>query len=155
MTCGYHTLRAPAAAFSPHPGLSVAADSVSAMPKTLDQAVDIAAAADRVWDLVSTSEGLSGWFVDATVVPGLAGKVTLRFAPGAEGTVPILAWDPPHRIRFGVDGGRVHDIQVIATGHGCTVRLRDEGVHEAEAESVTAGWTEFLGKLRALAEAGR
>jgi uncharacterized protein YndB with AHSA1/START domain len=123
------------------------------MPQTLNQVVDIAADPDRVWDLVSTSEGLSRWFVDATVVPGLEGTVTLRFAPGAEATVPILAWEPPRRIRFGMDGGgRVHDIEVIATAGGCTIRLRDEGVHEAEAESVAAGWTAFLGGLRALAE---
>ena len=50
-----------------------AADSVMAMPKTLDQSVEIAAPAGRVWELVSTSEGLSGWFVDATVVPGPQG----------------------------------------------------------------------------------
>jgi uncharacterized protein YndB with AHSA1/START domain len=40
------------------------------MGQTVNQAVEIAAGADRVWELVSTSEGLSGWFVDATVVPG-------------------------------------------------------------------------------------
>jgi uncharacterized protein YndB with AHSA1/START domain len=71
------------------------------------QSIDIASPAGRVWDLVSTSEGLSGWFVDATIVRGPQGGVTLRFAPGAEATVPILVWDPPRRIRFGIaDGGR-------------------------------------------------
>ena len=58
------------------------------MPQTLDQCVDIAAPADQVWGLLSTSEGLSGWFVDATVVPGSQGSVTLRFAPGAEANPP-------------------------------------------------------------------
>ena len=77
---------------------TAAGDSVTGMPNTLDQSVDVAAPAGRVWDLVSTSEGLSSWFVDATIVPGLQGSVTLRFAPGAEATVPILVWDPPHRI---------------------------------------------------------
>jgi uncharacterized protein YndB with AHSA1/START domain len=135
--------------------LSAAADSVTAMPNTLDQSIDIAAPAGRVWDLVSTSEGLSGWFVDATIVPGPQGSVTLRFAPGAEGTVPILVWDPPRRIRFGIpDGGRVHDITVTATTEGSRVQLQDEGVQDAEADSTAAGWAEFLGKLRVLAETG-
>jgi hypothetical protein len=49
-------------------------------------------------------------------------------------------------------GGRVHDIALTATADGCRVRLQDEGVHEAEAESVAAGWAGFLGKLKALAE---
>jgi uncharacterized protein YndB with AHSA1/START domain len=124
------------------------------MGQTVDRAVEIAAGADRVWELVSTGEGLSGWFVDATVVPGEAGRVTLRFAPGAEGTVPVLAWDPPRRIRFGIpDGGRVHDISVTATAHGCQVRVLDEGVADAEAAATAAGWEGYLGKLRALAEA--
>ena len=124
------------------------------MGQTVDQAVEIAADADRVWELVSTSEGLSGWFVDATVLPGAAGSVTLRFAPGAEGTVPVLAWDPPRRIRFGMpDSGRVHDISVTATANGCQVRVLDEGVADAEAAATAAGWEGYLGKLRALAEA--
>lgn len=88
-------------------------------------------------------------------MPGPQGSVTLRFAPGAEGTVPILVWDPPHRIRFGIpDGGRVHDITIRATAGGSQVRLQDEGVHEAEADATAAGWAGFLGKLRALAETG-
>jgi uncharacterized protein YndB with AHSA1/START domain len=123
------------------------------MPQTVDQSIDICAPAARVWDLVSTSEGLSTWFVDAVVLPGTQGSVTLRFAPGAEATVPVLAWDPPHRIRFGMSGGgRVHDIAITATATGCRVRLQDEGVDEAEAEPVAAGWAGFLGKLKALAE---
>ena len=126
------------------------------MTKTLDHSLDIAAPPDRVWELVSTSDGLSGWFVDTTVVPGPQGSVTLRFAPGAEGTVPILVWDPPRRIRFGIaDGGRVHDITITATAEGSQVRLQDEGVHDAEADATSAGWAGFLGKLRALAESGR
>jgi uncharacterized protein YndB with AHSA1/START domain len=123
------------------------------MPKTLEESVEIAAPAARVWELVSTSEGLSGWFVDATVVPGPQGSVTLRFAPGAEGTVPILAWEPPHRISFGMpDGGRAHDITVTPSAAGSRVRLVDEGVPDAEAAATADGWTGFLGKLRALAE---
>jgi len=127
------------------------------VPNTLDQSIDVAAPAGRVWELVSTSEGLSGWFVDSTVVPGPQGSVTLRFAPGAEGTVPILAWDPPHRIRFGMpDGvpGRVHEFTITPTVQGSRVDLKDEGVDDAEADATAAGWTGFLGKLRALAEAG-
>lgn len=124
------------------------------MTRTLDQFVDVAAPVERVWGLVSTSDGLSAWFVDATVVPGPQGSVTLRFGPGAEATVPILVWDPPHRISFGVrDGGRVHDIAIAATAGGCQVRLQDVGVPDAEADSTAAGWVGFLEKLRVLAEA--
>jgi hypothetical protein len=57
------------------------------------------------WQLVASSEGLSRWFAEATVIPGPSGSVTLRFAPGAEGTRPIVIWDPPLRIRFGAADG--------------------------------------------------
>jgi uncharacterized protein YndB with AHSA1/START domain len=137
--------------------LSAVAGSVIAVPGTVDQSIDIATPAERVWDLVSTSAGLSGWFVDAEVSPGPQGSVTLRFAPGAEGTVPILVWDPPQRIRFGMpdsDHGRVHDITIAVTAGGCRVRLQDEGVPDAEADATATGWAGFLGKLRTLAEAG-
>lgn len=103
---------------------------------------------------MSTSEGLSGWFAGATVVPGPQGSVTLPFAPGAEATVPILVWEPSRRIRFGVpDGGRVHDIMIMAVAGGCRVQVRDEGVPDAEADSTAAGWQGFLHKLQGLAEA--
>ncbi|MDQ2743226.1 MAG: SRPBCC family protein [Chloroflexota bacterium] len=125
------------------------------MANTLDQSVDIGAPADRLWDLISTSEGLSGWFVDATVVPGLQGSVTLRFALGAEATMPILVWDPPHRITFGIPDERIHEITISASAGGSRVQLHDEGVHDAEARATATGWAGFLGKLRVLAETGR
>jgi hypothetical protein len=68
----------------------------------------------------------------------------------------ILVWDPPRRIGFGIPGGgRVHDITITATAGGSRVRLLDEGVPDAEADSTAAGWAGFLGKLRVLAETGR
>jgi hypothetical protein len=52
-------------------------------------------------------------------------------------------------------GGRVHDITVTAAPGGAQVRVQDEGVAGAEADPTAAGWAEFLGKLRVLAEAGQ
>ena len=107
--------------------MPVGAASVCAMTVACDQSIDSAAPPELVWQLVSTSEGLSGWFVNATVAGGPQGAVTLRFAPGAEATVPVLAWEPQRRIRFGVaDGGRVHDIAItpvaVAAVSWCTTR---------------------------------
>src|SRR5215468_4686211 len=64
--------------------MSVGAASVCAMTVACDQSIDIAAPPELVWQLVSTSEGLSGWFVNATVAGGPQGAVTLRFAPGGK-----------------------------------------------------------------------
>ena len=133
--------------------MSVGAASVCAMTVACDQSIDSAAPPELVWQLVSTSEGLSGWFVNVTVAGGPQGAVTLRFAPGAEATVPVLAWEPQRRIRFGVaDGGRVHDIAITPVAGGCRVQVRDEGIPHAERDATEAGWTGFLARLRHLAE---
>jgi uncharacterized protein YndB with AHSA1/START domain len=122
-----------------------------------DQSIEISAPIDRVWELVSTGEGLSSWFVDAAVDPGVSGSVTLRFGPGAEATVPIQVWQPPHRILFGATepGGRTHDIQVNeAAAGGVVVRLIDSGVGERELDAVRHGWKAMLDVLKGHAEKG-
>jgi uncharacterized protein YndB with AHSA1/START domain len=122
------------------------------MPARLDKSVEVAAPVNRAWQLVATSEGLSRWFADATVVPGLSGSVTLRFAPGAEGTMPIVIWDPPSRIRFGAaDGvpGRAHDIRVAqGPGGGSVIRLIDDGVDDPDAHTTSQGWDIMLQRLK-------
>jgi len=120
--------------------------------------VDVRVPAERAWALVSTSEGISAWFVDAHVVPGPAGSVTLRFAPGAEGTMPIQVWEPARRIRFGAaegEPGRAHDFEVEATATGGSlVRVTDSGLADAEAEGASQGWAGYLGALKVAAEKG-
>lgn len=105
---------------------------------------------------MSTGEGISSWFVTAEVVPGESGTVRLVFGPGAEGTMPIEEWSPPHTIRFGstLDGGRKHefDVREVSGGHS-TVRVRDWGLDPAEVEGARGAWANYLGRLKALAEA--
>ena len=125
---------------------------------TIEESVDLAAPLERVWALVSSSQGLSRWFVDATVVPGISGSVTLRFAPGAEGTMPIQIWEPPYRFRFGAaegEPGRAHEIRLIEGRLGDTqVRLIDVGLSDAELEPTRMSWRSMLIKLKSLAEKG-
>jgi uncharacterized protein YndB with AHSA1/START domain len=128
------------------------------MEVDIEQSIEVAVPPARAWELVSTSEGLSSWFVESVVVPGPSGSVTLRFAPGAEGTMPIQRWEPPRRIRFGAaEGapGRAHDLRVMEmVGGGARVHLIDSGLDEGEAEASREGWAGFLSQLKRRAETG-
>jgi uncharacterized protein YndB with AHSA1/START domain len=133
---------------------SVAASLVTsrAVPARLERSVEVAVPVERAWQLVASSEGLSSWLADATVAPGPEGSVTLRFAPGAEGTMPVVVWDPPWRIRFGAaEGlrGRAHDIRVeCGNAGGSVVRLTDEGVDDADVQAIAQGWDMMLLRLQ-------
>ena len=122
---------------------------------TVERSVDVEVPRERAWELVSTGDAISRWFVSASVVPGPSGSVTLRFGPGAEGTMPIQVWDPPRRIRFGAaegEPGRAHDFEVLDAAAGATVRVTDSGLGEGEVEGARQGWAGYLGRLKAQAE---
>jgi uncharacterized protein YndB with AHSA1/START domain len=107
---------------------------------------------DLVWPLVASSEGLSSWFVDATVIPGSKGIVTLRFSPDAQGAMPIVVWEPPHRIRFGAaEGapGRAHEILVTESPPGgAVVEVIDHGVEDLAVNATSRGWADSLNRLQ-------
>jgi hypothetical protein len=104
------------------------------------------------WQLAASSEGLSSWLAEAAVVPGPSGSVTLRFAPGAEATMPVVAWEPSWRTRFGAaEGapGRAHDIRLArGSAGGAVVRLTDEGVDDADVQATAQGWDTMLQRLQ-------
>ncbi|MDT3438051.1 SRPBCC domain-containing protein [Pseudofrankia sp. BMG5.37] len=123
----------------------------------IEESVEVSASPDEVWEWIATGPGLSAWFVAASVEPGAAGSVTLTFAPGASGTMPIVEWSPPWRFRFGAasgTSGRAHDFTVSATAGGCRVKLLDDGVAPEEAEQTALGWRGMLSRLAAVVEGG-
>lgn len=128
------------------------------MEAMIEQSIEVAATQARLWQLVSTSEGLSSWFVSAHVVAGSSGSVTLRFGPDAEGTMPIRCWEPPRRIRFGAapgEIGRAHDFEVTdAPGGGGRVRVVDSGLEETGIDVVRETWALYLSRLKTQAENG-
>jgi len=128
------------------------------MEVCVEQSIEVAAPPARAWELVSTSEGLSSWFVAAEVAAGPSGSVTLRFGPDAAGTMPIRCWEPPRRIRFGSaegESGRAHDFEVTGTDTGnAMVRVVDSGVDEAQAAAAREAWGGYLSQLKTQAEHG-
>jgi uncharacterized protein YndB with AHSA1/START domain len=121
----------------------------------IDESIEIAAPVDRVWECIATSEGLSAWFVEADVSPGPDGSVTLRFGPGMEATMPIQAWEPERRLRFGSpEGGegRSHELSITSVPAGVRVDLCDAGLPANELEATRHGWRAFLTRLKSQAE---
>lgn len=98
---------------------------------------------EDAWRMISTSEGISAWFVDAVVHPGVNGTVTLTFAPGASATVPIRIWDPPRTIEFGTDE-RSHTFAVHTLDDDVHVTVTDRGVPDAESGVTRDGWQRML-----------
>jgi hypothetical protein len=120
------------------------------MPEQLARALE-AAGADAVAQALA---GAATLHIGCTTSPSKAGRPLPRSAAPSWTGDPGLGSATPDQVR---NPGRrpVHDITITAAAGGSRVRLLDEGVPDAEADSTAAGWAGFLGKLRVLAETGR
>ena len=113
--------------------------------------------ANRVWSLLSTSAGLSSWFVAAVVAPGLGGSVGLTYGPGAVGdhADPRLGGAPAGalRRRGRAPAPGAHELAMTPIAGGFRVDLIDDGVADAEVVPTRVGWTQMLQRLRTRGEA--
>lgn len=134
--------------------------------RAIDVAIDIDAPAADVWPYLSTSDGLSSWYVDVQLAePKQGAAATLDFGGGMVVPAQIHTYEPGHKIRLGpppdVDSPRVEEYRVTPRdGGGCTVRIVNWGFGEgadwdAEYDAVKKGWLEFLGVLKRVVESFR
>lgn len=130
--------------------------------RSIEIAREVEATPDEVWEMLTTSDGLSTWFpLEARVADGGEGTVWLSWGPGCEGEAPIHIWEPGARFGWTEDYGTDadgHPIKVgvdfyIESSEGSTVvRLVQSGL-SADAEwsdmydSLVDGWTYFLFNL--------
>lgn len=129
----------------------------------IDVSVEIDAPAEEVWPYLSTSAGLSSWYVKADFAEEKAGaSCTLDFGAGMVVPAYVQAYDVGQRVRLGpppdVDSPRVEEYRVEAKAGGkCVVRVVNWGFGEgamwdAEYEAVKKGWTGFLHLLKRIVE---
>lgn len=72
-----------------------------AKTKSIDLSIDIDAPADAVWEAISSAEELQRWFpLNAEIVPGVGGTVTIDWGPDIRGTGDIEAWDEGERLVY-------------------------------------------------------
>jgi uncharacterized protein YndB with AHSA1/START domain len=127
--------------------------------------IEISATAERVWQGVSTAEGIASWFAPvARVTPGVGGTVFLRWGEGVEGTLRIEVWEPERHLRLATDRGEgappsVADYFLEGKGGSTVLRLVNSGFgpeasFDDEYEATGLAWPVFLKMMKHSAERG-
>ncbi len=141
-------------------------------PDRIERTLELAHPPERVWDALTTAEGLGTWFGNrATVDLRVGGEVVLEWDSGDSATLTIERVDPPRVFGYtwrvyGLPEGdprRTYvEFTLEPTGAGTTLTLVESGfaqLPDGEDHSVaysgnTRGWTNELGELVAYLDAG-
>jgi uncharacterized protein YndB with AHSA1/START domain len=105
--------------------------------------------AARVWDAVSTEDGLAGWFPSRVVIAHDAGRVAFSGDPNApEDAVAekIVDWEPPRRWAFEW-GGDLMEFLVEGSDAEAELTLRNWLADNTAAARNAAGWHVCLAAL--------
>lgn len=127
--------------------------------------IECHATAERMWQALSTAEGIASWFAPIVrVEPGVGGSVFLKWGEGVEGSQRIEAWEPERRLRIAGDRGEgappsVVDYFLEAKGGATILRLVHSGFgteasFDDEFESTGSAWPAFLEMLKHSVERG-
>lgn len=116
-----------------------------------------AAPIQKVWEAVSTAEGMSAWLMKNDLEPVLGHKFTMH-TPYGEQPCEVTVVEPPTRLAFTFGPGWTIIIELEELEAGKTeLTLTHTGWIEAMAanrEQMNHGWQEILDRgLRALVEA--
>ncbi len=137
--------------------------------------IDILAPLERVWDLVSTPEGVRQWFTRQTFEPRPGGRLEMHVDYGVAThiTGEVNIYEPPHRLGFTwfeQEAGRAPwpratqvVFELISIEGGTRITLEHSGFEllpaeyaRQEYEAHVTGWerANTLAELKELAEAG-
>lgn len=115
---------------------------------------------EEVWRAIATGQGISSWFVPATVDGKVGGEIKCSFGPGMDSVAKITAWDPPHKLvaeshDLGPEAPPVATEWIVeAQGGGtCIVRVvhslfTDSDDWDGELQGFEGGWADFFRILR-------
>jgi|SRR5271157_101573 len=127
--------------------------------------IEMNAPAERVWQALSTAEGIASWFAPvARVEPGVGGSVFARWGDACEGSSRIEAWEPGRHMRLANDraeGAPPSVVDYFLEGKGGATVLRlvhsgfgPESSFDGEFESSGAAWPAFLKMMKHSVERG-
>lgn len=106
---------------------------------------------ERVWEALTTPEGLSKWFpCDVAIDAREGGTMTLTF-PGEEAepeVVPITEFDPPRLLAFVWSEENLR-WTLEADGDECVLRLSNTIIDPEWTPRTAAGWHSCLDELEA------
>lgn len=122
-------------------------------------AVELAAPPESAWRAISTSAGISSWFVPTSIELGPTGQpaqVVSSFGPGQESVARFEGWDPPRTFvtvsgDLGVDAPPVTTTWTVEASSADRSRVlvhHSIDAHSADWDGVLeaweAGWPEFF-----------
>jgi len=122
--------------------------------RKIDKEIVLDASPETVWRMLTDPHELTRWFpLEAGVVPGEGGKISLSWGPEWTGTSPIEIWEPNHRLR--TVGEPVIVEWIIESRGGKTILRLVQSFFETGAEweneffdSTNYGWDFMLTNLR-------
>jgi uncharacterized protein YndB with AHSA1/START domain len=127
------------------------------MTEDVNQAVEVEAPPDRVWQLLTDPAELPRWWPDAAQLePRVGGRVVLNFGPGAV-SGEITTWEPPSLLGFTWEASNMPGVQLHVSftvddlGDGrsrvSVLHTGFEGAPAEAREAVAGGWGHFLPRL--------
>jgi uncharacterized protein YndB with AHSA1/START domain len=110
----------------------------------LDVQIEVTATPEQVWEAISTTAGISSWFLPAEVE---GRHITFHHLPGETSPAEITDLEAPRRLRFTEDdGAQATEFLVEARSGGtCIMRVVGSGFGGKGAEE---GWTAALMNLK-------
>jgi uncharacterized protein YndB with AHSA1/START domain len=135
-----------------------------AFPDRIERTLQLAHPPQRVWQALTTAEGLGTWFGNSAEVDlRVGGLVKLKWDSGDAATLTIQRLEPPHVFAYswgiyGLPEGDPRRTYVEFTlepaGMGTTLTVVESGFaqlpddeHKAAHSANTDGWTHELGEL--------
>ena len=141
-------------------------------PDRIERVVELAHPVQKVWDALTTAEGLGGWFGSkADVDLRVGGEAHVEWAQfdGAKATLSIKVLEPPRRFGYtwGIEGLPAGDprqtyveFSLVPTGQGTRLTVVETGfaqlpadVHGSAYDGNVEGWTTELDELVAYLDA--
>ena len=134
-------------------------------PDRIERTVQLAHSPERVWQALTTAEGLGTWFGNTAEVDlRVGGEVKLTWTSGDAATLVIERLEPPHVFGYtwpinglpADDPRRTYvEFTLEPTGTGTTLTMVESGFaqlpgadeHKAAFSGNTEGWTHELGEL--------
>jgi uncharacterized protein YndB with AHSA1/START domain len=127
-------------------------------PRKIEKEIVLDASPDTVWRMLTDPQELARWFpLEAKVVPGAGGEISLSWGPEITAKAPIEIWEPNRRLRT-VDPSLGQPLTVewtIESRGGKTILRLVQSAFETGAEgeneffdSTDYGWDFMLVNLR-------
>ena len=106
----------------------------------------------KVWDAITTPEGLRAWFpfdIIGDRATGASLRFTFREGEGEDFSGSMVAFDPPSVMELSWEGDETLRLELAPSGTGCVLTLINRFDEVGKAARDAAGWHACLDALSA------